>query len=79
MEVIGITLLLGLSLALNVAGALYLRRLERQHLAELEAAKKKPAPTVTAEEILHDLTAGASLIRVERINPENVFLRSPRT
>ncbi len=33
----------------------------------------------TAEELLHDLTAyGNALIKVERIAPQNVLLRSPR-
>lgn len=46
----------------------------------LRKSRKKPVEqlTVTAEQLLHDLTAGAALIRVERVNPADVFLRSPR-
>lgn len=36
-------------------------------------------PNMTAEEILHDLTrSGTSLIKIERVSPEDIFLRSPR-
>lgn len=66
MELI-LTLLLGVSLSANAVLGLYLKR-----------SKKKRPLDITAEEILHDLTAGISLIRVERVNPGDVFLRSPR-
>lgn len=55
-----------------------LLRVEADHKAELERAKKAPAPTVSAEQILHDLTAGGAIVRVERLNPADLFLRSPR-
>ncbi len=97
-----ILLLLGASLAINLAGAWQLRlqckrsavalaalskqgaselaALAKQSADELAAQKKRPAPTLSAEEILHDLTAsGRALIRIERINEADVFLRSPRT
>lgn len=50
---------------------------------DLRKAKKAPVPretrTITAEEILHDLTGGVALIKIERIDPSDVFLQSPRT
>lgn len=45
--------------------------------SQLEAAKKAPALTVDAEKLLHDLTRGPAIIRVEVIDPKNLFLRSP--
>ncbi len=40
------------------------------------AAKKAPAHSISAEEILHDLTAhGVALVKVERIDPLDVMLR----
>lgn len=51
----------------------------KAHAAELEKARKAPAPTLTAEALLHDLTAGGAVVRIERLNPADLFLRSPRT
>lgn len=79
MEFIAVCLILGVSLALNFWGCFYIERRGRQWLAELEAAKKAPTPTISAEELLHDLTRGSAIIRVERISPADVMLRSPRT
>lgn len=46
---------------------------------ELEKARKAPAPTLTAEQLLHQMTAnGAAILRVECLNPNDLFLRSPR-
>lgn len=60
---------LGLSLAANFALAFLLRR-----------SRKKPHPqvtrTVTAEEVLHDLTrAGQTVVRIERIDSDSLFMR----
>jgi len=43
---------------------------------------KKPKPTkenlsIEAEAILHDLSRGPALIKVSRVNPEHIMLRSP--
>lgn len=48
--------------------------------AEAEAAKLKtePQPTTDAKQILHDLTRGEALVRIRRVDPEDVVLRSPR-
>ena len=56
-----------------------LKKLLFEHKTALEAAVKTPPLSVSAEEILHDLTCGQSLVRIERINPGNVLLRSPRS
>ncbi len=47
----------------------------------LRKAYNKPpkALTVTAEALLHDLSSGPAIIRVERIDRENLLLRSPRS
>lgn len=41
--------------------------------------RRSPAPTLDAQDLLHDLTArGAAILKVEVINPANLMLRSPR-
>lgn len=40
---------------------------------------KKAPPSASAEEILGDLLRGQALLRVIRVAPESVLLRSPRT
>lgn len=48
----------------------------------LQYKKLKKSPpkqeTYDATALLHDLTAGRALVRIERIAPADVFLRSPR-
>lgn len=45
----------------------------------LQQRKKEKKLTKDAQELLHDLTAhGNALVRLERIAPADVFLRSPR-
>jgi hypothetical protein len=44
---------------------------------------KKPKPTkdnlsIEAEAILHDLSRGPALIKVTRVDPSHIMLRSPR-
>lgn len=51
--------------------------------AEIKALKSAPPPkketlTVEAQQILHDLTAGESIVRIIPISPGDVFWRSPR-
>lgn len=43
--------------------------------------KKKTRKTESYEvkQLLHDLTAGAGLVRVERVDPADVFIRNTRT
>lgn len=49
----------------------------RRYRAPLPPA---PAPTQTAEDLLHDLThRGQALIRIEVIDPKNLLLRRPRS
>ena len=71
MEIIAPALagLLALSLAGNVLLGVLLRK-----------SRKKPVEklTVTAEALLHDLTSGSAVVRIERLNPADLFLRSPR-
>lgn len=50
-----------------------------EYKKRLQRARKDPAPSVSAQAILHDLTAeGRVLLRVERMAPEDIFIRSPR-
>lgn len=45
---------------------------------ELEAARKRPK-TVDCDEMLRDLVSGGALLHVRRIDPNDVFMTSPRT
>lgn len=41
--------------------------------------KKKKAMDITAQQLINDLTTtGNALVRLERISPSDVFLRSPK-
>ena len=56
-----------------VANAAFLRFVFRRNKS------KAPQPTLTAEQLLHDLLAGGqAILRVEVIDPTNLLLRSPR-
>jgi uncharacterized membrane protein len=56
------------SVAGNILQFVYLRR-----------SKKKPKPTLTAEDLLHDLTSrGRAILKVDVIDPANLLLRSPK-
>lgn len=74
MELIALASLLGLSLAANLGLVLHVRSLK----TNLQRTRKAPAPTLEAEQLLHDLTRGGSVVRVIPLNPEELFLRSPR-
>lgn len=41
---------------------------------------KNPPPqkTIDAAQVLHDLTRGDALVRITRVDPEDVLLRSPK-
>jgi hypothetical protein len=56
--------------------------LESERLATAKAlaeAKKAPAPTLEAQQLLHDLTAGGAIVRLECLNPADLLLRSPKS
>lgn len=55
------------SLAANILLALKLR-----------SSKRETKYTYDAQALLRDLLAGQALLKLERIAPEQVFLRSPR-
>lgn len=38
----------------------------------------KPQQTYDVRELLHDLTLGGALVQIKRVDPNDVFLRSPR-
>lgn len=58
----------GLSLIANIALALYIRRL----------SKSPGEKTYDVHNLLQDLLNGAGLVKIERIDPADVLLRSPR-
>lgn len=68
-----LSLLLGLSAAANVGLLAYCLVLRRK------PPPRPPQLTVAAEDLLHDLTRGPAVIRVEVIDAKSLFLRSPRT
>lgn len=61
------TLLLALSVCLN--GFLFLK---------LRELSKKPTPTYDVQDLLSDLMRGNALVKVSRVAPEDVFLRSAK-
>ena len=71
MEIIVPWVLLGLSLAANAC----LYELFRRARA---SALKTPVPSLDAEQLRHDLTRGAAVVKIEVIDAKNLLLRSPR-
>ena len=59
----------GLSISLNIA-------LTIAYVSERRRNKKRKE-TIDAQDLLMDLMAGEALVRVTRISPTDVFLRSP--
>lgn len=52
---------------------------EAEFQKALEAAKKRPAPTIEAQQILHDMTAhGNAVVRIVPMNPADLFWRAPQ-
>lgn len=45
---------------------------------QLRAVRKAAPRSQDARQLLHDLTAGAALVKIVPIDPSEVFLRSPR-
>jgi cell division protein FtsL len=77
MELIALAGLAGLSLLANGAlYALYRRRLAAAQAA-LEAAKKRSL-SIEAAELLQDLATAGAIVRIERIDPEHLFMWRPR-
>lgn len=76
MEVIEVaTGLVALIFAASSALLLVLLLRERRRIKAAPA----PQPTLSAEDLLHDLlTRGQAILRVEVIDPANLLLRSPR-
>ena len=64
-----IVAILVLSLAANLVQAYFFAKKQR---------KRQPVLTMAAEDLLHDLTRGPAVVRVEVIDAKNLFLRSPR-
>jgi hypothetical protein len=65
--------------AVVIASALIVSLAANAFLAvKLRASKTEPKYTYDAQALLRDLLQGQALLRIERIAPEQVFLRSPR-
>ena len=45
---------------------------------KLYTFKKNRKDTYDARQLLHDLTVNAAVVEVRRIDPQSIFLRSPR-
>jgi hypothetical protein len=82
MELIALAALLGLALLGNFALLVLLRRAKKtaqKALDEaLEAARKKRPLSVEAGELLQDLVSQGAVLRIERIDPEHLFMLRPR-
>lgn len=61
-------LLLGISVSINVALVILSIRLN----------KKQKTESYDVRMLLHDLTAGAGMVRIERISPVDVLIRTNR-
>lgn len=60
---------LGFSLVANAVMVFFLTR---------PARKPKKSESYEVINLLHDLTAGAALVKIERVAPADVFIRSSR-
>jgi hypothetical protein len=78
MELIPLAGLLGLSLAANIVLFVLYRRSAKALKAGLEAAKKSRPLSVEASELLQDLASSGAIVRIERINPDHLFMWRPR-
>jgi hypothetical protein len=86
MELIALASLLGLSLVGQCAQFAYLRRVRAKLLKDAEEAlnqaeaeaKSARKLSVDAEELLQDLVSQGAIVKIERINPEHLFLWRPR-
>lgn len=67
------------ALALVLGIACYLTFLSaqrwRRRCEEFEKAAKSGPPSYECQQLLHDLTEGAALVKVTRISPMDVFIR----
>jgi cell division protein FtsL len=77
MELIALAGLAGLSLLANVVLFVFYRRRLAASQAALETAKKRPL-AVEASELLQDLATVGAIVRIERIDPEHLFMWRPR-
>lgn len=66
---------LAISLLLNVLFAVTATSL-RKSLKNIES-QKKPL-TMDAQQLLHDITHGGALVKITPMNPEDLYLRSPK-
>jgi hypothetical protein len=71
MEVLPLALLLGCPLLVSLSFNAFL-------FFRLKHSKKQPAPTLDAQTLLHDLMQGGAVLRITVLNPEGLFLRSPK-
>lgn len=64
MELILLSVGLGLSIILNVSLVVYILR-----------KRKIPEKTLDAKELLSDLLSTGAVVRIDRIDPQSIFLR----
>lgn len=86
---IGVKIILETYLAIAMAGLflflsvyLYDKLKDTKHLLDVTTARlnavSKKHETYDVKELMQDLLAGEALVRVTRISPNDVFLRSPK-
>ena len=68
--IFALAFILTLSLTFNAYLYLIIRKLNAQ--------PPKRVLTVEAQQVLHDLTRGAAIVKITPVNPEEIFLRSPK-
>lgn len=61
-------IILGISLFSNIGLAIYL-------ITRKRPLKKEPEMAQDARQLLHDLTKGAALVRIEALNPDDFYMR----
>lgn len=61
-----------LSLICSTAANVYLL------IQNTKLKKYQSEPSYEAQQLLHDLTRGSGLVKITRVDPSEVFLRSPR-
>jgi len=50
----------------------------RRSRSDLEKSLKDRKLDISAQEVLHDITRDGALVRIERVNPDNLFMWRPR-
>jgi hypothetical protein len=69
---LALSVLAAASLSLNFY-LFYKLRSQKNQLKRVQEVK----PSYEAEQLMHDLTSGVAVVKITRISPGDIFLRSP--